>query len=300
MALSDNKRLYDIATRLALYVEGVKVQQAKQFNFVLRDINEVLRKLLGRVNYKTLDGLSKAQLNRLILDLRQSQSKIYSDYTKQLLEQLQDFMNASLEVNRRVWVTAKLELESEDDEEVETVSDEQAVSLLVGGLGKAAVPLFGLAAITGANDRLFSTINNTPLAANGLYLQTFLKTFAISAQSGVENIIRKGYANRLSVDEVLTELVGDGTVRQGAGSQLVRIGTQANAVIHTSTAHVEAIVSAGVLSALFDLYAWHSVMDSNTTEICQSRNLRIYRFGNGPIPPAHIRCRSHVAPVEGS
>ncbi|WBF76777.1 hypothetical protein PSV3_00203 [Septimatrevirus PSV33] len=39
MALSDNKRLYDIATRLAVYVEDVKVWQSRQFGFVLREVN---------------------------------------------------------------------------------------------------------------------------------------------------------------------------------------------------------------------------------------------------------------------
>lgn len=94
MALSDNKRLYDIATRLQIYTEGVKVWQARQFNFVLREISEDLKKNLHRVKYRTLDGLSKAQLNKLIMALRESQSKIYSAYTTQLIEQLKEFMRA--------------------------------------------------------------------------------------------------------------------------------------------------------------------------------------------------------------
>ena len=40
-------------------------------------------------------------------------------------------------------------------------------------------------------------------------------------------------------------------------------------------------------------------MDGKTTEICISRNRKRYRFGQGPIPPAHIRCRSHIAPIVG-
>ncbi|WBF76906.1 hypothetical protein PSV3_00204 [Septimatrevirus PSV33] len=72
----------------------MKVWQSRQFGFVLREVNLELTRLLGRVRYKTLDGLSKAQLNKLVSELRESQSKIYSAYTQTLLEQLKEFMRA--------------------------------------------------------------------------------------------------------------------------------------------------------------------------------------------------------------
>lgn len=296
MALSDNKRLYDIATRLAVYTEGVKVQQSRQFNFVLRDVSEVLKKLLGRVKYRTLDGLSKAQLNKLVIELRESQSKIYSAYTTQLIGQLKEFMAADLEVNRRAWVTGYIELD-DDEPSDEIVSDEEAIQFLLEVPNNDSNPLFGIAAITGGSERIWSAITNTPVPANGLYLLPFIKTFTTSAQAGVENIIRKAWANRWTVDETLRELIGDGEAIQGTPSQLSRVGQQATSVIHTATAHVAAVVAAGVMSAVFGRYAWYSVMDGKTTEICISRNRKIYRFGQGPLPPAHIRCRSHTAPV---
>lgn len=295
MALSDNKRLYDIATRLAIYVEDVKVWQSRQFGFVLRKVNLELTRILGKVRYKTLDGLSKAQLNKLVLELRESQSKIYSEYTETLLGQLKEFMRADLEVNRRAWVTGYIELDKEEDFDI--VSDKEAKRFIVETPNADSNPLFGLASVTGNDDRLWSQITNTPIPANGLYLLPFVKTFANSAQSGVENIIRKAWANRWTVEETLTALIGDGTVTQGTPSQLHRVNAQAASVIHTATAHVGAIVGAGVISAIFGRYVWVSVMDSRTSEICKSRNLKVYRFGEGPLPPAHIRCRSHVSPV---
>lgn len=295
MALSDNKRLYDIATRLQIYTEGVKVWQARQFNFVLREISEDLKKNLHRVKYKTLDGLSKAQLNKLIVTLRESQSKIYSAYTTQLIAQLKEFMRADLEVNRRAWVTGYIELDSDEDGDV--ISDEEAIQFLLEVPNKDSNPLFGIAAVTGSDDRIWSQITNSPIPANGLYLLPFIKTFATSAQSSVENIIRKAWANRLTVEETLSQLVGEGDRVQGTPSQMHRIGVQASAVIHTATAHVAAVVAAGVVSAVFGKYGWFSVIDGSTTEICRSRNRKVYRFGEGPMPPAHIRCRSHIAPV---
>lgn len=299
MALSDNNRLYDVATRLAVYVEGVKVQQARQFNFVLRDVSEELKKLLSRVKYRTLDGLSKAQLNSLIVELRKTQSKIYSAYTEQLMAQLKEFMLADLTVNRRAWVTTYLETDEEENGDI--ISDEEAINFLANNPVKDSNALFGLAAIIGASDKLWSQVVNIPIPANGLYVLPFIKTFATSAQANVENTIRKAWSNRWTVEETLRELIGDGEkVVQGTPSQLSRINQQAAAVVHTASGHVGAVVAAGVMSAVFGRYEWHSVIDGATSDICRSRNRRIYRFGSGPIPPAHIRCRSHIAPVRNA
>lgn len=299
MALTDNKRLYDIATRLAIYAEDVKVWQARQFGEVIREINFELTRLLGRVRYKTLDGLSKGQLNKLVIELRESQSKIYSVYTQTLIDQLKEFMRADLEVNRAAWVTSRIEL---DDEQSAIVTDDEAIAFLKHNpslydnalFGSA---LYGIAAISGADDKLWTQISNTPISANGLYLLPFIKTFANSAQAGVESIIRKAWANRWTVEETLRELSGDGSATQGTPSQLHRVNAQAGAVIHTAMSHVGAIVTAGVMSAIFGRYMWVSVIDGRTSDICLSRSRRVYRFGNGPLPPAHIRCRSHITPV---
>lgn len=307
MALSDNRRLYDIATRLAIYTEDVKVTEAQKFAFVLRDVGLELRRLLGRVKYKTLDGLSKAQLNLLIAELRKSQSKIYTAYTQQLIDQLREFMAADLEVNRRVWATAAFEFTLDDDEEdqLRIFTDEEALRFIEETHDEEATPLFGLAAILGTTavagsfDKLWSSVTNSPIPANGLYMLPFIKAFSNSAQASVESLIRKAWANGWTIEETLSELLGDGSKKQGATSQMQRLNTQATAVIHTSFAHVAAIVSAAVMSSVFGWYCWFSVMDRKTSDICRGRNLKKYRFGKGPLPPGHFRCRSHIGPVRG-
>ena len=301
MALSDNMRLYDIATRSQVYVEGVKVQYAREFNFVLAELRLEISRTLARVKYKTLDGLTKAELNKLVVSLRESQSRIYSAYTQQILKQLKDFMRADLEMNRRAYVYAKFEFEFDEERygKPQIPSDARAIKFLKEENNQANfIPLFGLASITGNNDRLWSAVTNAPIPANGLYLVPFVKTFALSAQAGVENIVRKAWANGWTLEETISAIIGE-DARQGTSSQLQRVGVQASAVVATAVQHVSAIVGAGVVSALFGWYMWHSVMDSRTTEICSSRNHKRYRYGAGPIPPAHIRCRSHIAPIVG-
>lgn len=300
MALSDNMRLYDIATRGQVYIEGVKVQYAREFNFVLAELRLEISRILARVKYKTLDGLTKAELNKLVVTLRESQSRIYSAYTQQILKQLKDFMRADLEMNRRAYVYAKFEFDEERYGKPQIPSDARAIKFLKEENNQANfIPLFGLAAITGNNDRLWSAVTNAPIPANGLYLVPFVKTFAVSAQASVENTIRKAWANGWTIEETLQEITGEDN-KQGTSSQLQRVGVQASAVVATAVQHVAAITGAAIMSALFGWYGWYSVMDGKTTEICISRNRKRYRFGQGPIPPAHIRCRSHIAPIVGT
>ncbi len=301
MALSDNKRLYDIAVRQQIYVEGVKVQFAREFNFVLAELRLELNRVLSRVKYKTLDGLTKAELNKLVLSLRESQSRIYSKYTQQLLKQLKDFMAVDLEMNRRAYSVAHAEINMEDGATPPKIpTDAQAIAYIKQqNESSNIIPLFGIAAVTGNNERLWSAVTNAPIPANGLYLLPFVKTFTMSAQVGVENTIRKAWANGWTLQETIAELTGE-DAKQGTSSQLQRVGVQAGAVTATALQHVAAVVGAGAISALFGWYIWLSVMDSKTSEICTSRNRKRYRFGQGPIPPAHIRCRSHIAPIVGN
>jgi len=301
MALSDNKRLFDISTRLQIYVEGVKVQQAREFNFVLAELRHELNRILSRVKYKTLDGLTKGELNRLVVSLRDSQSRIYSKYTSQLIEQLKLFMAANAEMNRRAYSLAHAEMNMEDGETTPKVPTDAQVIEYIKQQNESSniIPLFGIASVTGNNDRLWSAVTNAPIPANGLYLLPFVKTFATSAQAGVENIVRKAWANGWTLEETISAITGE-DARQGTSSQLQRVGVQAGAVTATAIQHVAAVVGAGVISGLFGWYIWLSVMDSRTSEICTSRNRKRYRFGQGPIPPAHIRCRSHIAPIVGN
>jgi SPP1 gp7 family putative phage head morphogenesis protein len=295
--LSDNKRLYDIATRKQIYVEGVKLQQTRDFNFVLSELKEEFDKLLGRIKYKTLDGLTKAELNRLLLALRKSQARIYSNYTEQVMQQLRDFMNADAYVTKIVFASAKVE---EDDEETPTLTEAEAESVMVETTDEEhnVIPMFGVATAMD-NDKLWSKVLNAPIPANGIYLIPFIKGFAVSAQASIENLIRKGYANGSSVEEVIAEITGEGTA-QGASTALQKIAVQAAAVLATATQHTTSIVGGAIQSAIFAMYGWYSVMDGKTTDICVSRNLKVYRYGNGPLPPAHIRCRSHIAPIVGT
>lgn len=296
MALTESGRLFDITLRLALFVENIKLGQMREFNAVLAAVDEELRKLLNGVKYSTLDGLSKAELNRLLVALRRSQTRIYSAYSEKLIESLQEFMQLRLDVSAIAFASVKHSfdnngepLEFDEDEAYDYIEDESEQLPFS--------PLFGLAAILpGGKTSLWSAIKNAPIPANGLYVLPFIQTFGRSAQASVENTIRKAWANKVPVQKLIAELSGERSP-QGRSTQFAKIKAQANAVIETAFSHVDQISSQAITSALFNQYIWVSVIDSATTDVCLDRNGKVYRYGQGPIPPAHYRCRSTTAPL---
>lgn len=297
MTLRDNALLFDITTRLALFVEGVKLGQMQEFNSVLASVDEELRRLFGKVEHKTLDGLSKAELNRLLLSLRKVQLRVYSAYTQKLLKALEDFMQLRLEMTAVAYASVKLSF-LQPDEDFTQLSEDAAFDFIATQSEKETfAPLFGLAVIlpTG-KPSLWSTVKNAPIPANGLNLLPFVNTFARSAQASIENTIRKAYANRQTVAETLAELNGKRST-QGNSTVFAKLGRQANAVIDAAYSHVDQIVSQAVISAIFASYQWVSIIDDSTTHVCQEREGKTYRYGSGPIPPAHYGCRSVTVPL---
>jgi SPP1 gp7 family putative phage head morphogenesis protein len=273
--------LIDVLTRHQIYLEGVKAYQAKQFNDVLLELQSELRKQFARLRYNTLDEMTKYKLRSFILEVRESQWKVYNGYTTLLLRMLREFMEADLDVSTGMFeaVSGKRLQEAADEED--------------------NAPLIALAAIkgdAGGNDKLWAYLVNSPIPANGILLVPFLAGFANSAVNAVENLIRKAYANRWTPDELLRQILGTkaANFRDGAFNG---INNQAAAVAATVIQHASSIAQGSVASIFYREYRWVSVIDNKTSDICLSRDGKTYRYGKGPLPPAHIRCRSKTVPV---
>lgn len=136
--------------------------------------------------------------------------------------------------------------------------------------------------------RIWSAIQSEPIAANGVFVGVFVKSFAATGTVATENMIRKAYANARTKTQTA----------QDVQATLNKIRFQSNAVTNTNIQHIAAMVSQSYAAGRFGWYRWISVLDSATTDICHSRHNKRYRYGEGPLPPAHINCRSMIVPDE--
>ena len=124
-----------------------------------------------------------------------------------------------------------------------------------------------------------------------------------------------GVANRATPAEALAAIIGspagDRTPGQSKDGKAPPIPTpngglsallnrQGQAVTNTILQHVAAQTNFNTAKTVFDRYLWVSVLDDGTTLICRDRNGNVYVYGKGPLPPAHVGCRSSTIPFDGT
>lgn len=161
----------------------------------------------------------------------------------------------------------------------------------------------GFNAKTPAAAQVRAAINAAPLAvsgaAGGQLLKPFMKGWTKAQRDMVEGAIRNGAFTGATNAVILKTIRGTASAKFKDGL-LGRTAAQFRAVVHTGVQHVSSVARMETYAANSDLvkkYRWSSTLDNKTTEICQSLDGREFEVGNGPIPPAHVNCRSSTVPV---
>lgn len=309
-------KLFDIVTRQSLYIEQVKMGEANEFSNVLFEIEEEFKRLLPRLKYDNLNDLNKAQLNVFIKDLRVSQTRIYSRYQRQLLERLKEFMEAA--TTQTIITSASFyahtfeDVTDEDAETIELLSVEESLVVVEEAMKENdSSSLFGFAVLGGtaaAFALLWSRIKNTVMPSGGALPVDYINVAIAKAMLDVENAVRNAWANKKTVAELKADVIGgivkktlaDGTKQEDVvKGVLARVNNAMRGVLATTMQHVAQQSLGAVNSAIWPEYAWVSIIDGVTSDICRLRNGRTWAFGEGPLPPAHSHCRSHVSPTDG-
>lgn len=295
MTTDRNKRLFDISTRHSIYVEGVKLNLFLEFEKFVAELSKQIQILLGRLKIRKLGDLTKAQLNVLLVKLKQSQASVFDPFRDALVSFLERFSAIELQMYRRQYATLL------NGPKIET--DQAAIAVLLGVLGgKSVKSLMGPKAITGDDARMWANLRTTAMPANGIQMLGFVKGFVSSVSNQIDRIVRQAWANKLSVEDLLQLLTGTpgsniGGIAPGSSSQMKRIFSQGRSVIDTIVQFVSSTVGGAVGSGFFNRYVWNSILDNATTHVCEFRNGTVYEYGEGPLPPAHIGCRSQATPL---
>jgi hypothetical protein len=105
------------------------------------------------------------------------------------------------------------------------------------------------------------------------------------AENRLLNTINRGFANKQTLNDIFLDIIGtsDNNYKDGI---FVAIDIANTTIAETLIQNITSIVAASVFSTLFNKYQWISVMDSRTSNICIERNLQVYIYGSGPLPPA--------------
>lgn len=288
--------LYDILGRNAVLVECLKFGRVNHFGSVALTLRKTIKSILANVDERNIGDLTKAQLTVLQKSIMNACHDEMSQWSQDFLDWLEEFNDDNIDVQKMLIAS----FERGDGTHKLTPLSIASANGYFRELEdeKKWVPFMGWAALmqNGGYQTIYSRVKAFPSPATGSTLVDTLKGVvdAVGAALGLRTA--QAWANGETVDELADALVGKGV--NGLSSVMDKQQNGINSTINTVVQTVFQYGNRIVQSAAYQLYQWVSVMDSRTSEICRERNLKIYVYGKGPVPPAHMNCRSHTVPYK--
>lgn len=259
---------FDATIRHATYLERLKAGQVRQITPMLRQIDEKLR---ARLSKGELTTFGRARLERLLESIDKQLKGILDEYGRGLSKELT--------------ALAKLEATFEASSLAESVKNPRF---------EATVP---------APAKIVAAAMASPLGVKGIHggklLKGFIKGWSDAQRDTLTGIIRTGSVSGQTNAEIIRAIRGDARLgfRNGA---LAQTRNQTAAMTRTAVQHISHQARLATLQAnsrVVKKYRWLSTLDDRTSELCQGLSGEEFEVGNGPIPPAHVNCRSTIVAV---
>lgn len=261
MTREQMRLLRDIMIQNQVYLERLKAGEVRKLDPVLRSLDRAVQAALAAMG----EGPSRTVLERELARLRAANAATLGKYTEQVVGTLKALSKHATalhaEALRLVWPTS------------------------------------APAMATPAASAAWAATLAAPVQATGQLLEPFTKSFTARAVSLIERTIRVGIAQGLTTADIVRQLRGTKAANYRDGLIAGILKREGDAMVRTSIQHVNIAGQMAVAEANADhvkRYRWLSTLDSRTSQICRSLDGNIYLMGKGPLPPAHINCRSFI------
>lgn len=248
-----------------LYIERVKSGLSVEFASVNSAVINALYDSLRRLAVTTLSGMTKTAFASLVNTVTRKLRLAWAEYTDRITGRLEEFTN-----------------------------DE--ASFVTEALNRVL-----LAPVEASGDA-WAWLKPATIAGLGGTVAYGLQDLGTNVARRVYQAINIAYANRFTAQQLITTFTGTVAANLKDGV-LHRLRTLASATVDTifqagaSTARIGVFKKVG--HALLG-YSWVSIIDSRTSAVCRSLSGQVFQYGSGPVPPMHLRCRSHIEPVFSS
>lgn len=257
--------LLNTVLRHQIYLEGLKAKKNSEFFVTIAQLNVALKRDLAFLAFEDLGDMTKRQLGELLRSLKVTTKAVFDKYLRDVIEWLEAYMHVDYEF----WKFAYGLVPGVEEDDIEEVPEEE---------------------------KTWNAIGLMPMGANGIVWRTFLAAVGIMGTNKITQLVTQHWANRSKKQELIDALFGTKANKLNDGL-LAKLARDGNSASNTVIQHIAANVNATVSKSIWDQYQWVSILDSGTTEICRNRAWLIYAYGKGPVPPAHIGCRSTIVPV---
>lgn len=261
----DEEELLDLILRHSVYLERLKAGEVRRLDPALRALDKTVREILGNIK----DTPSMREVNGALAQLAKVGGSSNAKYLRDLTASLKDISAYTTEFH-----TSTLRL--------------------AGPLAQAR----GLMSPEVAS--VWRATLQHPLQATGELLEPFTRGWSARTLARMERAIRVGYAQGMSTQQIVALLRGSAAMGYRDGVLGGVSKREADAMVRTAIAHVNASAQMAVYRAnadILDGYQWVSVLDSRTSGQCRALDGRVFKLDNGPLPPIHVNCRSTTIPV---
>jgi SPP1 gp7 family putative phage head morphogenesis protein len=139
----------------------------------------------------------------------------------------------------------------------------------------------------------------TIIGATGLGIGDTLKGLRTSQRNTIKKFIQRAYVQRWTTQQVIQGFKGT-VARKLKDGLVAKLKRAAAATVDTVVQFGMSASRIKVMQKYMDWtlgYTWVSILDGRTSKICRSLSGRVYKYGAGPVPPMHYRCRSHIEPI---
>lgn len=260
-----DEKLLEQVSRQSVLLERLKAGEVKKFESYLRRVDVHVRDQLTR---KELTTYSRSRLEEFLGRVGGKLLEIYTAFSDRMQADMVDIALYEAAFEGRSLANA----------------------LLID----AAMP---------TDAQIRAAINTQPLQVSGLdggtLLKTFLNGLTRTESTRVTNTIRLGVVQGQTNAEI-TQIIR-GTAAQNFTDGVLAVSNRnAKAIIQTAVQHVATTARMETLKANSDVipgYRWVSTLDRKTSTLCKSLDGRKFEVGKGPLPPAHVNCRSTTVPV---
>lgn len=262
---SVDRSLFDSAVYQQTLLERLKSGEVSQFQYWLKKIDKGIREKLSK---QELTEFSRSRLEKQLAVIDSMLKANFDDHYNELAGHLID--------------TAEITAEYE------------AASLA------GAVDNDSFEAVIPATAQINAAVFAAPLSVRGpdggKLLDTFLNDWSTAERKAIVGAIRQGAFEGQTNAEIIRNIRGTKANNFKDGI-LNTTNRHAGAIVRTAVQHVASVARKETLTENgVEEYRWVSTLDSRTSDICKGLDGSVFEHGKGPLPPAHINCRSSFIP----
>ena len=260
-----NNSLENALVRYQVYLERYKRNRALALEKVEMELGKKAAAMLEATGVTEMRELTRRQLDRLIAEVAAAEESATEGARRVLERELKSLSSYA----------AKVEV--------------AAINKFTVRGRRAKKPRTGM---------LWPSSLNRIMSATGEPAARLIKNWGETKKRKFGAMMRRGWAEGWTSARLARAIRGTrrNNFRDGLAAVKAR---QARAIANTSIQQVSSAARQTVWEQNGDVvegYRWLSTLDSKTTPICRSYDGKVFGVGEGPLPPAHINCRSTTVP----